>query len=267
MVTFADLMSLLLVFFVLIVSFSRQDEKKLQAVAGSMQRAFGFTQNRRDGVIELDGLPSRQYASHVVHNPQDLESDIRQETPDESSEQGPQVNSSDVVPSNVKVPMAFASAAASLRQALQNLPEITKLSKNIIVQEDQRGLNILLVDQDGGAMFRSGSRYPYEHTREVLQTIAPILAQMPNRIQITGHTSGGRAVDPSYTGWDLSSDRANVVRQILTEYGVRDDQIFGVTGKSDSEPLFPEEPYLAANRRIEIRLMAEAPPMPGDFHP
>ena len=68
--------------------------------------------------------------------------------------------------------------------------------------------------------------------------------------------------DPSYTGWDLSSERANVARQILAEYGVPQDQFFAVVGKADTEPLFPNDPYLAANRRIGILLKAEEPPVP-----
>jgi chemotaxis protein MotB len=91
---------------------------------------------------------------------------------------------------------------------------------------------------------------------------------MPNRIHITGHTTAGQQVtDTSYTTWDLSAERANVARQILTEYGVPHDQFFGVTGKADTEPLFPNDPYLAANRRIGILLMAEEPPLPVSHSP
>src|SRR6185503_19077539 len=59
-VTFADLMGLLVAFFVMLVAFSNTDQKKLQIVAGSMREAFG-TQNaiRYSGIIEVDGLPTR----------------------------------------------------------------------------------------------------------------------------------------------------------------------------------------------------------------
>ena len=112
-------------------------------------------------------------------------------------------------------------------------------------------------------MFREGSKYPYETTRRLISKMAPVLARMPNRIEITGHTTAGRSTtDPSYTGWDLSTERANVARQILSEYGVPDGQFHSVVGKSDTEPLFPNDPYLAANRRVGILLMAEEPPIP-----
>ena len=59
-VTFADLMGLLVAFFVMLVAFSTQDKQKLQIVAGSMREAFGVQNEvRYAGMIELDGLPSR----------------------------------------------------------------------------------------------------------------------------------------------------------------------------------------------------------------
>src|SRR5688500_19753847 len=59
-VTFADLMALLVAFFVMLVAFSTQDSAKLQVVAGSMRDAFGVQNNiRYSGIIEIDGLPTR----------------------------------------------------------------------------------------------------------------------------------------------------------------------------------------------------------------
>ncbi len=62
-VTFADLMGLLVSFFVMLVAFSSQDQQKLQIVAGSMRDAFGTQNNvRYSGIIEVDGLPTRPRA-------------------------------------------------------------------------------------------------------------------------------------------------------------------------------------------------------------
>src|SRR5690349_3596057 len=55
---------------------------------------------------------------------------------------------------------AFASAAQSLRQALQDLPELSELSKNIIIDETPEGLRIQLVDQEGRSMFNQGQAVP-----------------------------------------------------------------------------------------------------------
>jgi chemotaxis protein MotB len=72
---------------------------------------------------------------------------------------------------------------------------------------------------------------------------------------------------PGYGPWDLSADRANAVRRILEEHGVPAAQFMQVGGKADTQPLFPDDPYIAANRRVTITLMREEPPIPMDFKP
>ena len=67
LVTFADLMSILVCFFVLLISFSIQDKQKLQVVAGSMKDAFGIQfVNKKAGMIEIEGAPVRQYVKQVA---------------------------------------------------------------------------------------------------------------------------------------------------------------------------------------------------------
>ena len=269
LVTFSDLMSLLVCFFVLIISFSIQDNEKLQVVAGSMKDAFGVKPvMRKAGMIEIEGMPVRQYIKEVAAVPQENDSDYSQERHDQRTKQGPEANTHDIEKTEIEKPRMFATAAASLRQAWQELPEITELSKHIIIEEQEDGLNIQLVDQDGRSMFAEGSKFPYDFTRRLIVAMAPVLANMPNRIQITGHTTSSNVpVNTGYTGWELSADRANAVRSILMEHGLPSDQIYGVIGKADSEPLFPNDPYLAANRRISILLMNEAPPLPPTHQP
>jgi chemotaxis protein MotB len=91
---------------------------------------------------------------------------------------------------------------------------------------------------------------------------------MPYRISIAGHTSASKVVPrPGYGPWDLSADRANAIRQILEEQGVPVDRFYAVAGRADTSPLFPDDPYIAANRRVTITLMREEPPMPTTFKP
>ncbi|MFS8180655.1 flagellar motor protein MotB [Pseudovibrio denitrificans] len=269
MVTFADLMALLVVFFVLIISFSIQDKEKLQVVAGSIQEAFGIKDvSKKRGIIEVEGIPLRDYMKDVSRSPQDLDSDFAQAQHDENRRQGPEADTNSILKADIEKPRQFATAAVSLRQAWQEMPEITDVSSNIILEETEDGLNILLIDQEGRSMFKEGSKFPYETTRRLLAKMAPILSRLPNRIHVTGHTTAGQAkASFPNTTWDLSADRANVARQILSEYGVPYDQFHGVTGKADIEPLFPNDPYLIANRRVEILLMAEAPPLPSSLRP
>src|SRR4249920_2802882 len=69
-VTFADLMGLLVSFFVMLVAFSTQDQQKLKIVAGSMRDAFGVqTESRYSGIIESEGLPSRPKLKNVDNIP------------------------------------------------------------------------------------------------------------------------------------------------------------------------------------------------------
>jgi chemotaxis protein MotB len=65
----------------------------------------------------------------------------------------------------------------------------------------------------------------------------------------------------------LSFDRANVVRQILEEFGLTPDRLKSVTGRGDTDPFFPNDPYLSANQRVEILLKFEKPPVPIDLKP
>jgi chemotaxis protein MotB len=53
-----------------------------------------------------------------------------------------------------------------------------------------------------------------------------------------------------------------VVREVLAASGVPDDRFAAVTGRADTQPMFPDNPYLAANRRVTITLLNEAPPLP-----
>lgn len=269
LVTFADLMSLLVCFFVLIISFSIQDKEKLQVVAGSMREAFGVrADSRKAGMIEIEGTPVRDYARRVAAVERDTDTDYSDVRHDEKRNQGPEANTHDIEKAEIEVPRQFATAAASLRQAWQEMPEIAELSKNIIMTETEEGLNIQLVDQDGQAMFAEGSKFPEETARKLIKAMAPVIRDMPNRVSITGHTTASSSLSTSYyTTWELSADRANAVRGLLSENGIRNDRFHSVTGKSDQEPLFPNDPFLAANRRVSILLMAEKPPLPPGFKP
>lgn len=259
-VTFADLMGLLMSFFVMLVAFSSQDQHKLQIVAGSMRDAFGVQNSvRYSGLIEVTGLPTRPKLKNAEHIP-----------PEEASgNPSPEAHDRDRAAGvRVKKDRSFALAAASLRQALQDLPEFSEVSKNIVIEETKDGLNIEIVDQDGRAMFPEGSKQPYERTRRALVKVATALKALPYRITITGHSSASRTPPRAdYGPWELSTDRATAVRQILQAEGVQPGNFFMVSGRADTQPLFPDDPYIAANRRVTITLMREEPPIPLDFKP
>ena len=259
-VTFADLMGLMMSFFVMLVAFSTMDNNKLKIVAGSMRDAFGVqTEARYSGIIESDGLPTRPKLKNVAHIAPEESSNAP--TPDEQER-------SRITGARLKIDREFALASASLRQALQDLPELTEISKHIMFEETKTGLNLEIVDQDGRSMFADGSKVPYERTRRLVQKLAAPLKATPLRIAIVGHTAAGFVASKSdYGAFDLSADRANAVRQILEREGLPPAHIFAVSGKADSQPLFPDDPSLSANRRVTITLMREDPPIPPDLKP
>jgi chemotaxis protein MotB len=259
-VTFADLMALLLSFFVMLVAFSSQDQQKLKIVAGSMREAFGVqTESRHSGIVESDGLPTRPKLKNVAHIPPEEASNTP--TPDDKDRQKE-------TGARLKVDREFALAAASLRQALQDMPELTEMSKHIMFEETKQGLNLEIVDQDGRSMFADGSKVPYDRTRRLIQKLAIPLKATPLRLNIMGHTSAGFVPSRSeYSAFDLSADRANAVRQILEREGLPASHIYAVGGRADSQPLFPDDPTLPANRRVTITLMRENPPLPPNLKP
>lgn len=269
LVTFADLMSILVAFFVLLISFSIQDQEKLQVVAGSMKDAFGILAvERKSGVIEKDGNPERKYLRQVSNEETEAETEYSDVDHDDFSQQGSEANTYKIERTEVEHPAEYSLASATLKQAWQDLPEITNVSDNLIVQDTEEGTNIVIADQQGRAMFPEGSKYPFEETRKAIAAMAPILAQMPNPIRITGHTAAGATyTNPRYGRWELSSDRANAVRAILEEFGVSSDRIFSVVGRGDAEPFFPNDPYLATNQRVSILLVEEKPPVPVELAP
>jgi chemotaxis protein MotB len=259
-VTFADLMGLMMSFFVMLVAFSTMDNNKLKVVAGSMREAFGVqSEARYSGIIESDGLPTRPKLKNLDHISPEEASNTP--TPDDQER-------SVAVGARLKIDREFALASASLRQALQDMPELTEISKHIMFEETSQGLNLEIVDQDGRSMFADGSKMPYERTRRLIEKLAVPLKATPLRISIIGHTAAGFVPARSdYGAFDLSADRANAVRQILEREGLPAAHIFAVSGKADSQPLFPDDPSLSANRRVTITLMREDPPLPPGLKP
>ena len=255
-VTFADLMALLMSFFVMVAAYSTQDQKKMQLVAGSMRDAFGNNKESHfAGIIEKEGLPS---AGHIKN----LRDIPPEQATDRPSPMGVETTTEDGAP-DTGYPNAFGLAAASLRQAMQDMPEIAELSKNIIVSPTLKGIDVSLVDQDGSAMFPDGSSRPNDRTRRLLEKLAPLIRKMPNRIAVTGYTATDRpGMRPLAPPWELSANRAISVREILAGAGVPDDRFASVSGKADTEPLFPDNPYLSSNRRVTVTLMSEVAPTP-----
>ncbi len=265
-VTFADLVALLMCFFAMIVSFSVQEQEKVAQMAGSIREAFGVQWVQRPaGMIEIEGVPLRKYVRSMgaIEDENPVDTEFATNRRDQYDKQGPEAETHQFEKSEEGKPRQFLSAAVAIRQALASQPDVAELSQNVVVEETEEGLNIRLVDQVGRTMFDAGSSEPNETLRTILRTLAPVLSQLPNRLRITGHTSSDRELEPAGdVGWGLSTRRSLSTAELLEKSGLKNDHLESVVGKADTEPLFPNDPFLSANRRVEILLMHEAPPVP-----
>jgi chemotaxis protein MotB len=278
MVTFADLMSLLVCFFVLIISFSVPDTKKLKIVAGSMRDAFGFQREVVvTGMVEIDGNPRFEYARELV--PLALKDQIGP-LPDDADDIE-ELSAREAVieqliemidPDLLGVDEALIEGAATrasederfdriateLRQAMQAVPELERLVENLHVERAPEGLRIPIVDQAKSSMFPLGSARMYPSTEALLRQVASAIAQLPNKVSIAGHTDAVayRRTD-GYDNWSLSLDRADATRRMLVAAGLDQARIAAVIGKADTEHMVPEAPRDPRNRRISITLLRQ----------
>ncbi len=156
----------------------------------------------------------------------------------------------------------FASAEQSLRQALQDMPELAELSRHVIIEETPEGLRIQLIDQEGRPMFAPGQIQPNERARVLLRAVADIAQNLPNRMSISGHTDASPSRGAGPSNWELSASRANAALSVILDSGIPEHRIAEVRGKAGAEPLFPDDPYLPGNRRLSITLLREAPVIP-----
>jgi outer membrane protein OmpA-like peptidoglycan-associated protein len=156
---------------------------------------------------------------------------------------------------------AFERAAAELRWAVRDDPDLSDLARQLVVEQVPEGLRIQILDAAGQPMFATGGAVPNERARLLLQKVAQVTARLPNALAIAGHTDAlpFRVGDGRYGNWELSADRANAARRLLLEGGIAEARLQSVTGHADRTPLLPAEPSAAANRRVAITLLRQAP--------
>ncbi len=151
--------------------------------------------------------------------------------------------------------------ADKIQQAMMELPELEELRDNVVATVTGDGLRIELLETEQGMFFQSGSPLPSDSGRTALQTIGRELGKLPNEIIIEGHTDSipfnGRE---NYSNWELSVDRANAARRILTETGLGTDRIVEVRGFADINLRTPGTPEDPSNRRISLIIKYRDPP-------
>lgn len=270
-VAYADFVTAMMAFFLLMWLINTTTPEQRRGIADYFAPASVSPSTSGNGgvlggtALGEDGAQGRGSSSVIERLAPDARRDNNtqeNESPDASD--GPQASTDAMASAMARREQAeFDAAEQSLRQAMQDMPEIAELSRQLLIDQTPEGLRIQLVDQEGRAMFRPGSAEPNERAVVLLRAVAEIATQLPNRLSISGHTDSGPSPAADYTNWDLSADRANAARRILQTSGLADDRIAEVQGRAGTEPLYPDDPYLPGNRRLSIVLLREAPVLPS----
>ncbi len=148
------------------------------------------------------------------------------------------------------------STAQDIKQALDSQEELKDYQNNVLVQDTPEGLKIDMIDDAKKPMFVPGGAALTEMGKKVLDSMARMVAKTPNNIAIKGHTDSPTSTqNPQYTIWELSADRANSARRMLSTTQLETERVVKVQAMADKELLVPQEPNSPRNRRITIIIL------------
>jgi chemotaxis protein MotB len=144
-------------------------------------------------------------------------------------------------------------AAQRMREAIEQLPDFSKIKDRVDIEVTSEGLRIELIDTANDSFFQVGSAMLHNDSKQLLGVIASELGKIPNRVAVEGHTDGRPfAGKDGYGNWELSADRANAARRAMQDSGLRPDQVDTVRGYAEKRPRIADDPLDARNRRISI---------------
>mgnify|MGYP001627473719 CR=1 FL=1 len=155
-------------------------------------------------------------------------------------------------------PIKYSSPAElkELAGLMQSLALQLDAQANVEIQVVPQGLRILIKDDQQRFMFERGSDRLNPHFAVLLQRLAAVLAQVGNKLIISGHTESTPYKRLNgYNNWNLSGDRALSARQVMVDAGLAPTAVLQVAAQADVMPLRPETPEDGVNRRIEILLL------------
>ncbi len=261
MATFADLMSLLVCFFVLLLSFSEMDVIKYKQIAGSLKEAFGVQTK-----IEAPSIPkgtSVAMKEFSPGSPQPIPSDsIQQRTSDsldphlrvgDEAAQGQNESPAEqtvqiLAPENRQEMLSYEEGVTRLEQILSE-----SVSDGKIDVESKRNEITIRIRENGS--FSSGSASLNEQFLPVLAELRQGLVQINGMISVEGHTDNVPIFGSTFeSNWELSAARALSVAKALMLGGALDEARFMVVGHADTRPFRPNDSSdnRAYNRRVEI---------------
>lgn len=238
--TFADLMSLLMCFFVLLLSFSEMDVQKYKQVAGSMKLAFGVQRDIKADVIPKGTSVVKQQFTPGSPEPTILKR-MQQMTEDDSRD-------------HVKTPKPPLESAEELLREIENklADEIKADVLEVLAVED--GVMVRVREQDS---FPSGSAELQARFLPVLDKLVEVFEGPSGRVVVAGHTDNVPISTRRYpSNWILSSARAAAVVHYLATIKLTDPSRIEIRAYADTKPLVDNNSTenRARNRRVEINI-------------
>jgi chemotaxis protein MotB len=157
----------------------------------------------------------------------------------------------------------------TVKQAAAETPELATVADQVRVDVTPEGLAIQVVDEARTLLFDLSSAELKPQVVALLQRMAPVLAKLPNDVQVGGHTDGRPfPPDSPMTNWQLAFHRADNARRVLESAGLRAGQIDRVLSFADTQPLVADQPLADENRRLSILAVRRFPaPAPDDGGP
>ena len=142
----------------------------------------------------------------------------------------------------------------ALDEQIRINPQLSPFRNQLLIDITRDGLRIQVVDSERRPMFALGAAQLESYARAIFQDIAPTLNSLPNMITITGHTDAlsYQNQGKGYSNYNLSSDRANAVRQVLVQSGLGEAKVLRVVGMGSAAPFDPKNPNSPLNRRVSI---------------
>lgn len=273
--TFADLMSLLMCFFVLLLSFSEMDAMKFKRLAGSMKSAFGVQAKLKvlevpkgTSIVAQEFSPAKPEPTPINEIWQKTEQTLENTLTFECSKDAKAPQEDIARKTAQEQSEDKKKRVEELEQRLQELLEQTQqdavelaqaLAQQISTGEveiETRGRKIIIRIKEKGS-FASGSAVLNPKYRDVLEEVAGVVARQPGMVSIQGHTDNIPIRTQRYrSNWDLSAARASSVAMELLASGALEPKRIAVTGLAETRPLASNNNAAdrARNRRVEIVL-------------
>jgi chemotaxis protein MotB len=249
-VAYADFVTAMMAFFLLLWLLSTQPTKKLLGIANYFTPTIGLRDQQGIGFEAGTTANDKDTSKHTKGNDAIIYG---------SEYKGTVVKVPETALKNLEKIDAknFSSIAHDLYKAVHDNPETQNMQNSIKIDETPEGLRIQLLDQDKRPMFIPGTYDLQPYTKTILKLIAKFIRFMPNYVAVSGHTSKDKIPNPnSLDNWELSAKRANVARKFLVdEASIDTEQIERIIGKADQEPLDEAHPDSPNNIRISLMLM------------